>query len=68
MWSCRFEEGFAADFKIETKYYDANLHFAPVEIKIEQGIGEIYLELLNKNLASAEGFILIIPLDEVLAK
>ena len=57
-----------ADFKIETKYYDANLHVVPVEIKVEEGKGELYLELLHRNLASAEGFIFIIPLDEVLAK
>ena len=68
MWSCRFEEGFAADFELETKYYNANLHVVPVEIKIEEGIGEVCLQLLHNNLRSAEGFIFIIPLDEVMSK
>ena len=64
-WFYSSEPGSAPIVELKTKYYSAKLRLDTVEVKSEDAIEGYRSELFQKELESAEGFIVIIRINMV---
>ena len=60
---CRCRDGSAADVELKTKYFTAKIRLLPIEANVDDG--KYGSESLTRALQSVEGFIDIIPYNEV---